>query len=588
MKKWIITILLALTLMALALATHFWGARVIKFAVENDKTVDSLKRLLELLIAIGGLAVPVIKWGFGRAPQPPPPQAPADPKPRLDEYVPKPRVLDAAIPSHVVKDRPTELLILVRLPESAGLNGALLADEDAEARPEDVVSKPFKLIFLVGPDGKPDPIRVAVRLTSLDFSPPDQTKILFVPPDADSEVCHFLLTPTRIGRLRVLIELQWQEAIHGSRSLLTECVAEAENVPENSGMNLAQLQMSASALLSTESSNKKTSRPRTLHKFGKVAGPVREPVSPPTLPASGVDEESAAVENAAEEFSNYFPKPFEKPGPSVKPPQHPAPVESKPSRSKGVDFVGKFDRGAKYKNKESPSTMPDLHPSISQSDSSDTTNVFEPRDVIRPIEPIEQIEPIEPIEPTKSTERPVAKPKAPSGPSEFTAFGSLDRLKATLPPDASIPLPPAKAPSPDPELVIAEAPTPAHATGLTMAGSVDWRAAVHHYEQELANARERGDRRGVAAALGILVLAYEGPGDHHRALEYCTLSVRIARELGDRRAEGHALWKASLILYQLGDHRKAIARAEAAHSILEEVGDPTAAKIRKQLDLWEK
>jgi tetratricopeptide (TPR) repeat protein len=64
-KKWIVTILLALILLALALATHFWGARVIKFAVDNDKTVDSLKKLLELLLAIAGLVPPVVKFLFG-------------------------------------------------------------------------------------------------------------------------------------------------------------------------------------------------------------------------------------------------------------------------------------------------------------------------------------------------------------------------------------------------------------------------------------------------------------------------------------------------------------------------------------------
>jgi len=54
------------------------------------------------------------------------------------EYVPKPRFLDAAIPSHIVKDQPTELLVLIRLPDSTGLSGTLLADVDAEASPEDL------------------------------------------------------------------------------------------------------------------------------------------------------------------------------------------------------------------------------------------------------------------------------------------------------------------------------------------------------------------------------------------------------------------------------------------------------------------
>ena len=65
MKKWTITALLAVTLLALAFATHFWGALVIRFAVDNDKTVDSLKKLLEFLLAIAGIVPPVIKALFG-------------------------------------------------------------------------------------------------------------------------------------------------------------------------------------------------------------------------------------------------------------------------------------------------------------------------------------------------------------------------------------------------------------------------------------------------------------------------------------------------------------------------------------------
>jgi hypothetical protein len=64
-KKWIITILLAATLLALAVATHFWGARIIKFAIDNDKTVDALKKLLELLLAIAGIVPPIVKVLFG-------------------------------------------------------------------------------------------------------------------------------------------------------------------------------------------------------------------------------------------------------------------------------------------------------------------------------------------------------------------------------------------------------------------------------------------------------------------------------------------------------------------------------------------
>lgn len=173
------------------------------------------------------------------------PGATAGPLQNNDEYVPKPRVLDAALPSHVVKDRATELLVLIRLPESPGLSGTLLADEDAEAKPEDVRSKPFNVIFPLGLDGRPDPLKVTVQLTSPDFSPGVQAKNLFVPPDEDSELCRFLLTPVRTGKLTVLVELQWEDALRGSRSLKTECVAEAESVPASSGMNVVRIEMNA-------------------------------------------------------------------------------------------------------------------------------------------------------------------------------------------------------------------------------------------------------------------------------------------------------------------------------------------------------
>jgi hypothetical protein len=116
---------------------------------------------------------------------------------QLHEYGPSERVVDAAIPSRVVQDQPTELLVLVRLPESEGLSGVLAADTDSEAEPDDVRSKPFAVTFPIGPNGKAQALRISVRLTSPDFFPPQQTKNIMVPPNTDSEVCHFLLTPLR-------------------------------------------------------------------------------------------------------------------------------------------------------------------------------------------------------------------------------------------------------------------------------------------------------------------------------------------------------------------------------------------------------
>jgi hypothetical protein len=146
---------------------------------------------------------------------------------RADET--KARVLDAAMPSHVVKDRAAELLVLIRLPESAGLKGVLQADEEADARPEDVRSKPFEVAFPLNPLGKPQPLKVSIEVTAPDFQPALQRKNLLVPVAADSEVCPFMLTPVRLGQLTVEIELAWEDAQRGCRRLRTSCVAEVES-----------------------------------------------------------------------------------------------------------------------------------------------------------------------------------------------------------------------------------------------------------------------------------------------------------------------------------------------------------------------
>jgi hypothetical protein len=170
-----------------------------------------------------------------------PPDRPTDRISPAERWAPQPRMLDAAIPSHIVKARATELLVLIRLPDSPGLRGVLQIDEIAEARADDVLSSPLSLRFPAGPDGRPGPLKVTVKLTSPDFAPAVQAKNLFVPVDGDSEVCPFMLTPVRTGQLRVLVELQWEDALRGHRRLVTECVAESTSVPANSEMLVVRM-----------------------------------------------------------------------------------------------------------------------------------------------------------------------------------------------------------------------------------------------------------------------------------------------------------------------------------------------------------
>ena len=138
------------------------------------------------------------------------------------------RILDAALPSHIALHSPTELLVLIRRPESEGLAGILVSDDESEAQPEDVRSKPFEITFPLGPAGVAEPLKVTIEVTSPDFSPPSQRKNVMVPVDADSPVSSFVLRPLRLGELMAIVELQWEDAQRGYRRLRTNCVAEVE------------------------------------------------------------------------------------------------------------------------------------------------------------------------------------------------------------------------------------------------------------------------------------------------------------------------------------------------------------------------
>jgi TIR domain len=203
------------------------GKPITKWADEDEAFADVARSIREVVVRF----------------EPSAPAARPDPGLLVDRLVPEPRVVDAAIPSHVVKDLATELLIQIRLPNSPGLRGILQGEEEFEAQPEDVRSRPFNVVFPLGPTGRPEPLKITVKVTSPDFSPHTQAKNIFVPPEKDSDVYPFVLTPRRVGRLRVLVELEWEDAVRGHRSLLTSCVAEATEAPVQREMNLVQMRM---------------------------------------------------------------------------------------------------------------------------------------------------------------------------------------------------------------------------------------------------------------------------------------------------------------------------------------------------------
>ncbi|OWK45070.1 High-affnity carbon uptake protein Hat/HatR [Fimbriiglobus ruber] len=97
--------------------------------------------------------------------------------------------------------------------------------------------------------------------------------------------------------------------------------------------------------------------------------------------------------------------------------------------------------------------------------------------------------------------------------------------------------------------------------------------AIEHYRQNLAIAREIGDRRGEGNALGNLGLAYAALGRVDDAIEHYRQQLVIAREIGDRRGEGNALGNLGLAYADLGRVDDAIEHYRQWLVIAREIGD---------------
>ncbi|HEV2177593.1 MAG TPA: tetratricopeptide repeat protein [Terriglobia bacterium] len=62
MKKWPLTILAALALIALGLTARFWLPRLLQFAVHDDTAIEKLKNLVELVAPLAGAGLVLFKW----------------------------------------------------------------------------------------------------------------------------------------------------------------------------------------------------------------------------------------------------------------------------------------------------------------------------------------------------------------------------------------------------------------------------------------------------------------------------------------------------------------------------------------------
>jgi tRNA A-37 threonylcarbamoyl transferase component Bud32 len=116
------------------------------------------------------------------------------------------RVLDAAMPQYVLVGQVTELVAQIRLSDSDGLRGILRATVEFQATPEDVKSKGFEIEFLVDQRGLLCPLDFWIDIETTDFTLPVRRKKVKVQAGKDTEPVVFLLTPTKRGELRLIVQ----------------------------------------------------------------------------------------------------------------------------------------------------------------------------------------------------------------------------------------------------------------------------------------------------------------------------------------------------------------------------------------------
>lgn len=131
------------------------------------------------------------------------------------------RVLDAALSKRVPVEKPTELVAMFRCLNSEGLKAILQVDDDYSVGQEDVRSEAFELDFPRTSDGQLLPAELILKLDSPEFDPRSQQKKVRVPPKGDSEAYIFLLTPKRLGKLVVNLEVCKLDVSITSRFLTT-------------------------------------------------------------------------------------------------------------------------------------------------------------------------------------------------------------------------------------------------------------------------------------------------------------------------------------------------------------------------------
>jgi hypothetical protein len=126
------------------------------------------------------------------------------------------RYLDAALAEQVVVGQQTELLTMIRLPDSEGLRGILEVEVKFLAQPDDVQAKPFTIPFPRDKYGNVEPLDLIIQIRTDDFYVSEPTKKVKIQPGQDAGEWIFLMTPKHRGELKLVIEVCQVDAVLAS------------------------------------------------------------------------------------------------------------------------------------------------------------------------------------------------------------------------------------------------------------------------------------------------------------------------------------------------------------------------------------
>ena len=131
------------------------------------------------------------------------------------------RVLEAVIENRVAVGKPASLFVWIkRLGSKSIISVVPSIDEDVVLDVDNVKSKGLEIEFPIE-NGRVLSAAISLKLTAREFSPAVQQKKINIPPEGDSEVCTFIVTPKNAGTLFLSLEVLKDGVSLATRTLRT-------------------------------------------------------------------------------------------------------------------------------------------------------------------------------------------------------------------------------------------------------------------------------------------------------------------------------------------------------------------------------